>query len=441
MSRTIKIFFQELYFLKQQDKDHIWLYLLNNLVGIHFILLKRKMDLIITNPPWLTYKDADPRLQENVKKITTKFEIKPSAKNVTNIEEGVVFLFKIPDLYLKRDGNGKIAFVMPRSLLVSSQNEKARRFDKFNNIEFYQFNDRIFNIDCCCIFATYTDVKVGQNDVFTKYPIISCLLDSETLEKIEDFELEPFAYFQNKKKEKYLVKKLVREDKKKELLPISLSEYYNDFIQGADLLPKSLLYCTVMNTIQRGKISIIDPWISPQAKGIWKNQYFSKREVESENLFNATLSRQLYPFYIKPYSMFLPLDNKLRYNTSNIGPFSRKHWNDIRDIYKKKTKKDLFEVGINYRNKLCSNRVVRLSQRKLFKVVFPNAKKLASAVIHDPHGRIYIDSTLYYYGTENEVEAYYICGMLNIPNLSRSVKLISDTRAFFLYHDFLFQSN
>lgn len=41
---------------------------------------------------------------------------------------------------------------------------------------------------------------------------------------------------------------------------------------------------------------------------------------------------------------------------------------------------------------------------------------------------MYIDSTLYYYGTENESEAYYICGMLNIPDLYRSIKLISDTR-------------
>ena len=48
--------------------------------------------------------------------------------------------------------------------------------------------------------------------------------------------------------------------------------------------------------------------------------------------------------------------------------------------------------------------------------------------IHDSHGRVYIDSTLYYYGTENESEAYYICGMLNISDLYRSVKLISDTR-------------
>lgn len=131
---------------------------------------------------------------------------------------------------------------------------------------------------------------------------------------------------------------------------------------------------------------------------------------------------------MKPYSIFLPLDSNHSYRLPKIGPFSRKHWKDIKEIYNKATKNDLFEVGINYRNKLCTNKRVRASQRKLYKVIFPNAKKLTSAVIHDPEGRIHIDSTLYYYGTENEAEAHYLCGMLNIPLLAKSVKTISDTR-------------
>jgi len=197
--KYIQQFFKELYQLKEEDKDHIWLYILNNLVGIHILLLKKKMDLIITNPPWLTYKDADKKLQENMKKITQQFEIRPDAKNITNIEEAVVFLYKIPDLYLRKDGKGKIAYVMPRSLLVSSQNEKARRFDHFFNIEIFEFDDLIFNINCCCIFAHYEIVKTGQEDVLQKYPIVSQLLDSNTLELIEEYKLEPYVYFQNKR--------------------------------------------------------------------------------------------------------------------------------------------------------------------------------------------------------------------------------------------------
>ena len=425
---SIYRFFEKLFELRKQDKDHIWLYILNNLLGIRLLLMKKKMDLIITNPPWLTYKDADPRLKETMKTLSNKFNIKPAAQNITNIEEAVIFLYKVPDLYLRKDGKGKIAFVMPRSLLVSSQNQKARRFEPFENIEFFEFNNLVFNIDCCCIFARFIDRIIGIEDVHKKYPILCHYLDANTMEILDQYHLEPYVYFQEKKNEKYLVKKLIKSEKKGDLLPCHLSDYYSEFIQGADLIPKSLLYCNIIETTQNGKISIIDPWVSPQAKGIWKKPHYKHVRVESNCLFQATLSRQLYSFYIKPYTIFLPLNESYAYSVSTLGPFSRKHWNSIKEIYRKEVNKDLFEVGINYRNKLCTSNIVKKVQRLPYKVVFPNAKSLVAAVFNDPDGRIYVDSTLYYYGTKNEDEAYYLCGMLNIPDLAKSVKIISDTR-------------
>lgn len=231
-----------------------------------------------------------------------------------------------------------------------------------------------------------------------------------------------------KKNEKYLVKKLIKSERKDDLLPCYLSHYYNKFIQGADLIPKSLLYCEVIEKTQNGKLSIINPWVSPQAKGVWKKLHYKNARVETDCLFQATLSRQLFPFYIKPFTIFLPLNKNFAYSVSTLGPFSRKHWNSIKKIYLREVKKDLFKIGINYRNKLCTHNIVKKIQRSPYKVVFPNAKKLTAAVINDPKGRIYVDSTLYYYGTKNEIEAFYLCGMLNIPDLAKSVKIISDTR-------------
>jgi hypothetical protein len=184
----------------------------------------------------------------------------------------------------------------------------------------------------------------------------------------------------------------------------------------------------IEGTLNNGQISIINPWISPQAKGKWKNQYFSNQKVESNHLFKASLSRGLYPFYIDPFDIFLPLDESFIYNISHLGENAKKHWKYIQKIYREVNNKDLFEVGINYRNKLCRNSQVRKSQRKPYKIVFPNAKRLMAAVIEDPKGITFIDSTLYYFGTENKEEAFYLCGILNIRELRKSVKTISDTR-------------
>jgi hypothetical protein len=426
---AIRNFFEELYELKAQDKDHIWLYILNNLVGIRLLLLKKKMDLIITNPPWLTYKDADKRLRESMKSISEDFNIKPGAHNVTNIEEAAVFLYKIPDLYLRRDGKGRVAFVLPRSILVSSQNGKVRRFDYFEDIEFFEFDDLIFNIDCCCFFGTYTDRIPRRRDPLEKYPVECKFFDSKTMELLDTFHLEPYVYFQEKSGEKYNVKRLIKKEKKEDLLPVKLSDYYTDFIQGADMIPKSLLYVNILDTLEGSRLSVITPWISPQAKGRWKEKFFTRERVESKQLFRATLSRGLYPFYIDPYDIFLPFDENLKYNPSEIGPFSRKHWRKIKKVYRDINDKDLFEVGINYRNKLCNtNNEVRESQRKHFKIVFPNAKRLMAAVIEDLEGKTFVDSTLYYLGTESKEEAFFLCGLLNIRDLRKSVKTVSDTR-------------
>lgn len=421
-------FFETLYDLKTQDKDHIWLYILNNLVGIRLLLLKKKMDLIITNPPWLTYKDADDRLKENLKRISDQFDIKPAPQNVTNIEEAVVFLYKIPALYLRKDGKGRVAFVLPRSILVSSQCEEVRRFDYFTNLEFFEFNAMIFNIECCCFFGTYVVDAPRIQDPLEKYPIPTKYFDAEPMELLEEFTIVPYAYFQKRAGERYNVKRLIKPDDLEELLPVQLSDYYRDFIQGADLIPKSLLYVNIISKTEEGRISLIDPWISPQAKGKWKKKYYTRTRVESAHLFKATLSRELYPFYIKPYDIFLPLDKDLAYNINNLGPFAKTHWNVIRVIYSKEKGDDLFEVGINYRHKLCYNNQVKEEQKKSYKIVFPNAKKLMAAVIEDPKGTIFIDSTLYYLGTEKKEEAFYLCGMFNIKNLRKSVKTISDTR-------------
>lgn len=399
-------------------------------IAYNFENLFNSFDLVIGNPPWLTYKDADNSLRKKMKEISAKFHIKPDAHNITNIEEAVIFLYYLPFLFLKRNGNSQVAFVMPKSILVSSHNQKARTFNIFKSVEIIQFDDALFNIDFCCVLATLEENPANKGELTSQtYPINCKVYNTDTMELLEDFTLEPYVYFQSSHPSQYLVKKLIKSERKNELLPCSLSDYYDKFIQGADLLPKSLLYVNILNKKRKDQdLCVIDPWISPQAKGKWKRKYFSQEKVECKYLFKATLSRGLYPFYINPYDVFLPLNDELKYNPTHLGPFAQEHWTQISSIYEEINEKDLFSRGINYRNKLCKKNRVRAEQRKPYKVVFPNAKTLMAAVIKDPKGQIFIDSTLYYYGTENEKEAYYLCGMLNIRDLYKSVKLISDTR-------------
>ncbi len=126
----------------------------------------------------------------------------------------------------------------------------------------------VFNIDCCCIFGTYTGNRGTINDVLEKYSLNITYLDHDNMQLLDTHELVPFAFFQIKRNARYAVKKLIKPEEKDRLLPIHLSDYYKEFIKGADLIPKSLLIVEIVNSIQEGKISIINLWISPQAKGV-----------------------------------------------------------------------------------------------------------------------------------------------------------------------------
>jgi hypothetical protein len=285
----------------------------------------------------------------------------------------------------------------------------------------------MFNIDFCCVVASLKRGSQKKEKLIDTYPIKCKTFSSDTKTLLDEYTVEPYVYFQTDQQAQYLVKKLIKSERKEDLLPCHLSDYYDKFIQGADLLPKSLLYVEIQDNSEEG-ICVIAPWISPQAKGKWKKKHYSSAQVECRHLFKATLSRGLYPFYIDPFDIFLPLTKDLKYNPSDLGPSARKHWNQIAEIYQEENGRDLFSRGINYRNKLCKKRTVKKEQREPYKVVFPNAKTLMAAVIEDPQQHIFIDSTLYYYGTNNKKEAYYLCGMLNIRELYKSVKLISDTR-------------
>ncbi|MHA1191415.1 MAG: N-6 DNA methylase [Promethearchaeota archaeon] len=68
------------------------------------------LDLIIGNPPWLTYKDLhDKSYQEKIRELAEKISIKPPSQYTTHIELASIFFYAVPLKYLKI--NGKIFFV------------------------------------------------------------------------------------------------------------------------------------------------------------------------------------------------------------------------------------------------------------------------------------------------------------------------------------------
>jgi hypothetical protein len=384
----------------------------------------KKVDLIIGNPPWLVYRDLESENYQNlIKKIAEKNKIKPEAKDISNLEISTLFFYEIPRIFLK-DG-GKIFLIMTNNVLNGSQSQKFRNFNGFTDLELWDFQNRIFNIQNIALKAkyhkNYDDIKSGNQNSENPYPLNVKLFNDKS-DIIDEYKLVP-SYIEGQN-----VKKLIKKEDKSKLMQIKRSNYYKDVHKGADLFPRTLLF---VNTIEKNDDLVIinrDFDATSRSKKAWNDTVFKDVEIEKNYVFEAVKANLLVPFNILgTYEVVLPIDrNYQKILNKNLKYNMRKFYQKIDKIYKERkkstTKFECLWENVNYRNKLIKQ------DPMLFKVVFNEAgSKLKSAVVGK---NIIIDYTLLYYQTPDIDECYYLSAILNSDFLNENLKLIKSSRHF-----------
>ena len=110
--------------LHNQGRDHIWAYYTRNLVR-PVALSRRKVDIIVGNPPWLNYNQTADTLRTELRRLSTEvYGIWAGGRHAPNQDVAGLFFARCTDLYL-RDG-GLIGMVMPHSALQTGQYTKWR---------------------------------------------------------------------------------------------------------------------------------------------------------------------------------------------------------------------------------------------------------------------------------------------------------------------------
>ncbi|MGQ9854783.1 MAG: N-6 DNA methylase, partial [Candidatus Oleimicrobiaceae bacterium] len=107
-------------------RDTIWAFVLKN--AYKPLFLKGRFDLVIGNPPWLSYRyveqvDYQRFLKEQI--TETYRLLAGKAELITQMELGTLLLLRAADLYLKEGGT--IAFVLPRSIFSADQHAALRQ--------------------------------------------------------------------------------------------------------------------------------------------------------------------------------------------------------------------------------------------------------------------------------------------------------------------------
>ena len=385
--------------------------------------LKQTFNLVIGNPPWLTYKDLKNKAyQDKVRNLAEELEIKPASQYTTHIELATVFFYYAATEFLKV--NGTIFFVITKSCLNGDHCQKFRAFKKFKNIEIWDFpNNYFFNVDHICLKARY----IGDNDkskISEKYPISAKIFD-------ESLNLQKESYYDSIEIVKNGARVVLPITEKKNLLKSTQSVYKNQFWQGATLVPRSLIFFEIDK--KEGNFYTIKPDLDviSRAKKEWKIP-FNETKIEKKFRFITFLNKDLTPFCIKRFrNVFLPInrdDYQYDLHALQENPLSSKFYkkqDEVYNLHKKTTSSinTLFE-NLNYWNKL-----TKQSRNKIFVVVYnASGSNLKSAVILNTKKNFVIGSENYYFSTSSQYEAYYLSAILNSPVLSKNIKLIKSSR-------------
>ncbi len=118
--------------LIDRQLNSIWTFIIRNIYR-PVTISQRKFDLVVGNPPWLSMNAMkNPQYQSFLRSESEVYGLvdKDSTHQFTHMELATLFLMKAVDIYVK-DG-GRLAFVMPKSILVSSHHLKFREFEKIN---------------------------------------------------------------------------------------------------------------------------------------------------------------------------------------------------------------------------------------------------------------------------------------------------------------------
>jgi hypothetical protein len=440
--------------LIQRNKDSIHPFILKNIYKPSTL---GEFDIIIGNPPWLSYRFVNSlERQETLKDLIVNHYTlldRNSTSNITNLELATLFFVKCTDIYLRPGGT--IAFVMPRSLFTADQHHNLRA-DKINKVKLGINSvwdlkvEPLFNVPSCTIFAT--------KDSKTEYPIIGTLFEGSFPRK--DIRLSSIEKHANLLQIKNISVRLVQTGGrsawsyesidvcKDKVIRKSRSDYYNLFFRGGDIYPRPF-FSIELKAHERFGIDVDKPYIetSRRARETAQDEYkgvFISGSVESRYLYATLLGGDVLPFCNLPFRLIvLPMERRTNsYHLIDIPALKmkgdlgmsdwmsnvEKEWNKTRK--EKSSKFNIYE-WLDYRQKLStqdpSSKYIVLyltSSTFLASCVIDNSLDLTFSIedLKIKLSGLVVDTKCYFHKTSNSGEAYYLASILNSKVLDTLIK-------------------
>jgi SAM-dependent methyltransferase len=422
--------------LVDKGRDAIWPFILSNLYA-PVALMDAKFDILVSNPPWIAMRYVEnSSYQDFLKQQVLKYQLLKSdqVELFTHMEMATLCFCRSADLYLK--DQGVIAFVMPRSVLTGAFHHERFRSLSYPSMKLVKILDLeyvspLFNVPSCVLIA----VKGGS----TSYPVLarrySGVLEEKNAklsEALKNLIVEDYGYEPPK-------------------IPLRKSFYHDRVKQGATIVPRSLWFVEFEVQQILGSIDVRRPKVrtsnevKAEAKKPWTDIEL-EGNIEADFIYATLLGGDLVPFgYTKMRPIVIPaepgagrftlLNVKALRNRGAVGMASwlekaQSSWEKHRTKKGEERFKQVID-RLNYQQLL----TIQSPNRRYVVLYNTSGTNLVSCVVSKqslPAFRVdgakiapknfIAESTTYFYETDDEREAHYICAVLNAPAVNEAIK-------------------
>lgn len=398
--------------LHEARRNHIWSYYIRNVARPAWLARdENRVDVLVGNPPWLSYRHMTDAMQKRFKSLAQDRHFWHNETTATHQDLAGLFVARAVERYLK--SGGWLAFVVPNSVIDRDYWSGFRqgRFDGANvrfgpSWDLRRIRPHLFPRGSAVIFAT-RDPKEARMPtdalIWTgRAPHRHASIDTAGLLQQHMGQLSIGSV----------------DDER--------SPYAPRFTQGAILVPRFMFRVEPTPTsalgVPAGRASVKSKR-SVSEKPPWKGLPDLTGMVETEFLWPTILGEQVVPFRVLNAEQFvIPLTQKGQVLSGNDPRIDRypglATWiRQAEDIWiAHASAKMSLADQIDHMTKL-TQQIPASSIRVAYAA---SGMHVAAALVTDP--RIIIDSSLYWAAVPTEAEGRYLVGVLNSPIVTRLVR-------------------
>jgi N-6 DNA Methylase len=438
-------FTKDLAELIKAKQNSIWSFIIRN--SYRPAMLKKQFDLIIGNPPWLSYRYiSDPEYQKEIKnRAVEKYQIAPkSQKLFTQMELATVFLAHSMATFA--NANGRLGFVMPRGVLSADQHQNLiqRKYSsdaKFRLTGYWDLWEVVplFNVPACVLFAKYDRLHGSPKE---KLPVLEW--NGTLPERDVPWDVAKARLSSEKKDGRviYLGSRAALSTAPGASVPSRPSKYKAVFKQGATIVPRSFYFVQVSDLdgapdLDKQYWAVTDPVQAREAK-VPYDEVKLEHFVDGRFLFSSALSKHVAPFVVmNPAVVVLPVvvRNGQPSLISSDG-LRREGYREFAEwmsqaetIWLEKREGKAGRISLlgwlDYQGKLTAQ---NLNQRHL--VLYNAAGTNVSAAHFDRKSNplpFVVEHKLYWAAFNDPTEADYVCAVLNSETVNVAIKPFQST--------------